>query len=214
MRSSGPIEIKICGITNRGDALAAIDCGAHALGFNFYRGSKRFIDIGSAGEWISQLGDNVRKVAVMVNPTLEEALQTARLPFVDSLQLHGSESPEFCRQLAEKNVSFTKAVPMRNEHSLSQPTVFSTDSILLDSSSRSGFGGTGEVFPWSLAARFVDDHPSFRVILAGGLTPENVAEAIHTVRPAGVDVTTGVELAPGRKDRARVQAFIAAAANA
>ena len=213
MRNSAPVQIKICGITNRADAVAAIDCGAHALGFNLYRGSKRFIDVGLAGQWIGQLGDKVRKVAVMVNPTLDEALQTARLTFFDALQLHGNESPEFCRALAEQNVPFTKAVPMCNEGSLSQPTLFSTKNILLDSATPSGFGGTGKIFPWSLAARFVNDHPQFHVILAGGLTAENVANAIAIVRPAGVDVTTGVERAPGRKDPARLQAFVSAVAN-
>jgi phosphoribosylanthranilate isomerase len=205
-----PVEIKICGITNLGDAVDAIECGADALGFNFYPRSRRYIDIETAGEWIVSLPDGVRKVAVLVNPTFQQALATARLPFIDSLQLHGNESAELCSQLADRGVNFTKALPMRDEESLRQPTRYSTDSILLDSGTTAGFGGSGQTFPWSLARRFIVAHPKFSVILAGGLTADNVAEAIATVEPAGVDVTSGVEASFGCKDRARLRAFVAA----
>jgi len=210
-RGSGSIEIKICGITNLPDALEAIECGADALGFNLFPGSKRFVRVDAIGEWIPQLPSNIRKVAVLVDPTWEEALNIWRSSLFDALQLHGSESPEFCRRLADQNVIFIKALPMRDETSLHQPVSFSTRSILLDSATSRGFGGTGQTFPWLLASRFVKRYPEFRVILAGGLNPENVAEAIAQVQPAGVDVTSGIEAASGQKNSALLRAFISAA---
>jgi phosphoribosylanthranilate isomerase len=214
--SRGPasIQIKICGITNPSDATAAMECGADVLGFNFFRGSKRYVDLASNRHWMEELSPQMPKVAILVNPTWDEAIQFARLPFVHCLQLHGSESPEFCQRLAQAGVCFIKAVPVANEESLQQAVGFSTRRILLDSSSAAGFGGTGRTFPWLLAQRFIKDYPDFEVILAGGLTSENVVEAITVVRPFGIDVTTGVEAVPGRKDRQRLQAFIAAARNA
>jgi|ERR1700730_682961 len=207
----GWVEIKICGITNLPDALKSIKLGADALGFNLFPGSKRFVEFDAARKWIAQLSPEIRKVAVLVNPTWEEALKLARSSIFDFLQLHGNESREFCRKLADQGIAFTKALPMNDKSSLQQPAAFSTERILLDSATGHGFGGTGRTFPWSLARRFVDTHPELRITLAGGLTAENVAEAIAVVRPAGVDVTTGVETAIGRKDPARLQAFVLAA---
>lgn len=215
--SSGPlrsVQIKICGITNLSDATEAIECGAHALGFNLFPGSRRFIEIESTANWISQLPSGIRKVAVLVNPTWDEAVTIARLPFFDSLQLHGDESPEFCRKLADCGITFTKAIRMVDEMSLEQQTDFGTRSFLLDSGSAKGFGGTGQTFPWSLARRFADAHPDSEIILAGGLTSENVRQAIAMVRPAGVDATSGVEATFGRKDHALLKAFISAAEKA
>ena len=210
-RRGGSVQIKICGITNLSDALDSIELGADALGFNLYPGSRRFVDIETASVWIAKLPSSIRRVAVLVNATVEQAMNIAHLPFIDSLQLHGKESAEFCAELANAGVVFTKALAMRDESSLRQPTSFSTDSILLDSGSPAGFGGSGQPFPWSLARRFIEEHPRFEVILAGGLTAENVGHAIDLVGPAGVDVTSGVEATFGRKDRARLQAFISAA---
>src|SRR5437588_2526264 len=127
------VEIKICGITNVADAVAAIDSGADALGFNLFPGSKRFIEVEKAGDWIAQLPSGIRRVAVLVNPTPEQALRTAKSPFFDSLQLHGNESPQFCCELAAEGVVFTKALAMIDNASLQQPTRFSTRSSLLDS---------------------------------------------------------------------------------
>src|SRR5689334_17148114 len=143
------IQIKICGITNPRDALDSIELGADALGFNLYSGSRRFINIETAGEWIAKLPASIRKVAVLVNPTMKQAIGVSQLPFIHSLQLHGDESPEFCSELAERGISFTKALPMRDEASLTQSTRYSTDSVLLDSGTSRGFGGSGETFPWS-----------------------------------------------------------------
>ena len=209
-REAAAVEVKICGITNPDDARDAIECGADALGFNLFSGSKRFIELESAAAWIRELPDNVQKVAVMVNTSWEETKRVARTGLFDSLQLHGDESPEFCRRLADARVRFTKALAMVDENSLQQPIDFYTKSILLDSRSPSGFGGSGNTFSWSLARTFVESHVDLKVILAGGLTPANVRSAVELVQPAGVDVTSGVEAGFGHKDRHLVEAFIAA----
>src|SRR5437870_11298844 len=112
------IRVKICGITNASDALASIDCGADALGFNFFPGSKRCIEIRSAGDWIAQLPAGVAKVAVLVNPTWAETTELAKLRLFDALQLHGNESPAFCQRLAESGIRFAKALPVIDQNSL------------------------------------------------------------------------------------------------
>jgi phosphoribosylanthranilate isomerase len=196
-------------MTNAVDALDAIEAGADALGFNFYRGSPRYIDIESSRDWIARLPATIGKIAVLVNPTLAEAVAMAELPFIDALQLHGDESPEFCHQLAERGVVFAKAIGVRDETSLDQVPAFSTGTLLLDSRTR-GFGGSGQTFQWSLAARFSESHPELKLVLAGGLTADNVTEAIRLVRPFAVDVTSGVESSPGRKDALRLREFIGA----
>jgi phosphoribosylanthranilate isomerase len=209
--TGGQIRVKICGITNAVDALAAVDCGADALGFNLYPQSKRYIDVEAAADWIDKLPSPICKVAILVDPTRDEAIRTSKLPFIDALQLHGQESPDFCQSLAEAGVVFAKAVPVVDAKSLVNLPSFFTNTLVLDSGFGGRFGGSGKTFPWELARRFVGEHPPFRVILAGGLTPESVAEAISEVRPFGVDVTSGVESSPGRKDHRRLRAFIKAA---
>jgi phosphoribosylanthranilate isomerase len=205
------LRVKICGLTTPQDAAAAIEFGADALGFNFFPGSKRYLRMEAAGEWIASLSDNVEKVAILVNPSWEEAKVAADTPGITALQLHGMETPEFCRRLREARIRFEKAVPVTGPDSLANMPDFFTTSVLLDSGGAGEFGGSGRTFPWDIARDFVLAHPHLRVILAGGLTPENVAEAVATVRPFGVDVTSGVESSPGCKDHARLRDFIAAA---
>ena len=205
------IRIKICGITNAVDALAAVGFGADALGFNFHPRSKRYIDIETARDWIERLPREICKVAVLVDPTWAEACRISELPFIDALQLHGNESPEFCQRLDETGIRFAKALPVADAKSLGDLPSFSTDTLILDSAIGSEFGGSGTAFPWQWARGFIEAHPAFRVILAGGLTPKNVAQAVSEVRPFGVDVTTGVESLPGRKDHTLLRTFIEAA---
>jgi len=208
--SGSPVRIKICGITNAAEAHCALDCGADALGFNFAKESRRCLDLQFARKWLAELPPEAAKVAVLVNPTWAEAMQFSNCGFIDSLQLHGAESPEFCHRLAKQGISFTKALPVSEDNSLDEIPDFSTKSVLLDSCSRSGFGGSGMIFSWKLGRQFVQKHPDLQVVLAGGLTPENVVEAINEVRPFAVDVTTGVESFPGRKDPQLLRAFITA----
>jgi len=210
----GSVWVKICGICSARDARAAVDFGADAIGLNSFRGSRRFLDIVSAADWIAALPDALGKIAVMVNPTFDEAMSVARLPFISGLQLHGNESPEFCRALADEGVRFAKALPVADEDSLADLPSFSSGVVVLDSAKTVLFGGSGTPFPWPLAQSFVQSHSHLKVILAGGLTPQNVVEAITAVRPFGVDVTSGVEASLGRKDHGRLRAFIEAARSA
>jgi phosphoribosylanthranilate isomerase len=156
---------------------------------------------------------DICKVAVMADPNWEDACRIGQLPFLDALQLHGGESPEFCRRLADAEIPFAKAVPVTASKSLADLPNYFTDTMILDSSAGGAFGGTGKPFPWKFAPEFVRHHPRITVILAGGLNPENVAEAVSVVRPRGVDVTTGVEESPGRKDHSLIRAFVQAARN-
>jgi phosphoribosylanthranilate isomerase len=210
-RSNDQIWVKICGITNEPDANAAVEAGADALGFNLVRRSKRYVDIEAAADWMGKLPKNICKVAVMADPGWDEAVRISQLPFIDALQLHGNESPEFCRQLAEAGTRFAKALPVTNSKSLVSVSGFSTDTVVLDSTSGTEFGGTGKVFPWKFARQFAREHPTLNVILAGGLDPQNVAEAIRDAGPHGVDVTTGVEASPGQKAHGLIRAFLQAA---
>jgi phosphoribosylanthranilate isomerase len=205
------LRVKICGITTPDDAAAAVEFGADALGFNFFPGSRRYLAAAAAADWIAALPEHIEKVAILVNPSLEEAQRAAGIAGITALQLHGAESPAFCRRLMEEGIRFEKAVPVIDADSVANLPDFSTRTLLLDSAGAGEFGGSGRVFPWEIARGFVRANASLRVVLAGGLTPENVGEAVATVRPFGVDVTSGVESAPGRKDHARLRAFITAA---
>ena len=209
----GPVgrpRVKICGLTMLEDAAAAIEFGADVLGFNFFPGSKRFLAVGNR-DFIAGLPAQILKIAVLVNPSWEEAVAAAESPGITGLQLHGAETPDFCRKLAEHGIRFAKALPVATADSVRNSPSFFTRTVLLDSSNAGEFGGSGRSFPWQIAHDFVKANPRLRVVLAGGLAPENVAEAIAAVKPFAVDVTSGVETAAGRKDRGRLRAFIEAA---
>jgi phosphoribosylanthranilate isomerase len=208
--AAGRVRVKICGITTFADALVAVHAGADALGFNLFRGSKRYVDPRDSSDWMSNLPAQVTKVAVMVNPTWEELLKAVALPFIDSVQLHGHESPEFCRRVMEKGIRFAKALPVDPSDGIGPVPCYFTDTVVLDCHSPRGFGGTGETFDWKIGQQFVKEHSDLKVIVAGGLGPQNVVEAVQTIRPFAVDVTSGVELSPGRKDPAKVRDFVAA----
>jgi phosphoribosylanthranilate isomerase len=205
------LRVKICGLTTPQDAAAAIESGANALGFNFFSGSKRYLRAEAAADWIGELPDDIEKIGILVDPSWGEAMAAAAVPGITGLQLHGAESPSFCLRLRETGIRFEKAVPVTDSESLAELPEFHTSTVLLDSGGVGEFGGSGRTFPWHLARDFVQSRPELRVILAGGLTPENVAEAVALVRPFGVDVTSGVESLPGRKDHGRMRDFIAAA---
>jgi phosphoribosylanthranilate isomerase len=201
----GP-KIKICGITNVEDALAAAEAGANALGFIFYEASPRHVSMAVARKIISLLPPFVAKVGVFVDPAEEFVKNAITDCGLDTLQFHGNESPEFCLKFALKTI---KAFRIRNEESLRWLPMYATDAWLLDSFVPGQLGGTGAKFNWQLAAAAkTQGRP---IILAGGLTAENVAEAVRQVQPYAVDVSSGVESAPGTKDPERVRAFIAAA---
>jgi phosphoribosylanthranilate isomerase len=205
------VRVKICGITNPADADDAVALGADALGFNVYAGSKRFIDLEKARGWIRELPPFVMKVAVMVNPSIAEAEAVFKMPFIDMVQFHGNEEPEFCAHFARLGLPFIKAVAVRDAASLENLSRFGTRDILADAFVPGEFGGTGRMIDAGLQENFSAVGGSgLRLILSGGLKPDNVGAAITRARPYAVDVASGVESAPGRKDRRLVEEFIAA----
>ena len=199
-------RVKICGVTNVADGLAAAEAGADMIGLNFYEKSPRYLTVAQAVEISRALPPFVMRVGVFVNP--EEALVTRAIGEcnLSLLQFHGDETSEFCTQFSLMSI---KALRVRDAESLKALANFQTDAFLLDAHSKSGLGGTGEQFNWDQAVEAQKfGKPIF---LAGGLTPENVAEAVRKVRPFAVDVSSGVEISPGKKNHAKMKAFIAAA---
>jgi len=198
--------VKICGITNQADAQVAIEARADALGFVFYPKSPRHLAVPAAAEIAKQLPGFVLKVGVFVNALKADVLRAIGECGLNLLQFHGSEPPEYCLQFGLMSM---KAFRMRDAATLKELRQYQTSAWLLDAYSPEAAGGTGEKFNWDLAvAAQKFGKPIF---LAGGLTPENVAEAVRKVRPFGVDVSSGVEISPGKKDPAKVRAFINAA---
>jgi phosphoribosylanthranilate isomerase len=195
-------RVKICGITSVQDALHAAGCGADALGLVFYPDSPRCVTRQLAREIIAELPPFVVPVGLFVNCPVEEIGDTAAVCGFDTVQLHGDETPDDCR-LAPLRV--IKALRVRGQASLAGIDEYPVVALLLDAWVPGSYGGTGKTFNWQLAAAAAQAH---RVVLAGGLTPDNVVEAVRAVRPYAVDVSSGVERAPGRKDPDLVAAFV------
>ena len=199
--------VKICGITNLDDALAAVASGADALGFNFYKPSPRYIAPQNARAIVDQLPDVVLTVGVFVNEELESVRSIATQAGLKALQLHGDESPEYCRQLAADNYVI-KTFTVAGSFDPQLAKMYEVQAIMLDTRDNNLRGGTGRVFDWSVAQQLRPLLP--KLYLAGGLSPENVAEAVTTVRPYAVDACSSLELKPGIKSRERVSVFIEA----
>lgn len=211
-------RVKICGITNIEDAIQAVEAGADDLGFNFYAKSSRYVSPDLAKEIIEKLPPALLKVGVFVNMSIEGVLEIARITGINTIQIHGDEDSVYLRDLRRRsNIRIVRAVRIR-ESDGSASLVFSNHpvsgahAVLLDAWSPKAFGGTGERFDWEVAKKMAEFSPT--LYLAGGLTPENVKEAIITVRPYAVDVASGVESSPGKKDHAKVAAFVKAAKEA
>ncbi len=197
------VRIKICGVTRIEDALLASRLGADALGFNFWPKSKRHVTAAAARQIIARLPPFVTPVGVFVNQSEGEMRAIAAETGIQVFQLHGDEPPELCSRLP---LPVVKAVPVDQVSTLSKLLSYEVQAFLLDTPSR-GYGGTGLPFDWSLAEGVSEAAP---VILAGGLTPENVADAVRAVRPWAVDVASGVESSPGVKDADRMLRFVTA----
>ena len=202
--------VKICGITSSADAKTAIDAGADALGFIFYPKSPRFLDLEHARHIIRDLPRGIAKVGVFVNEPRDLLEQYIEGLSLDYVQLHGSETPQDCKGLPANVI---KGLRIKSMNDISSVPDYPVAFYLLDAFSESEFGGTGHTFDWSIAveAKKILGSP---VILSGGLTPENVAGAVTGVRPYGIDVSSGVEISPGRKDPEKIKAFIANARKA
>ena len=196
------VKVKICGITNLDDALLAIEAGADALGFVFFEESPRYLPPPKAAAIIAKLPPFVQTVGLFVGADPEQVNWTADFCGIDLIQLHGDEPPDYCIDI---NRRVLKAIRMKDATSLVQLPRYQVAGYLLDAWVPGVPGGTGQSFNWDLAVEAKKYGP---IILAGGLTPENVAAAVATVAPHGVDVSSGVEAAPGRKDPQKVREFI------
>ncbi len=201
-------RIKICGITNLEDALQAVEAGADALGFVFYRKSPRCVSAEQVRTITAQLPPFVARVGLFVNALPEWIEQTMDAAGLNLIQLHGDETPEQCRF---SRFPVVKALRVKDAGSLIGADAYPVTGLLLDAWSEDAYGGTGHSFDWQLARNLTAARP---LILAGGLNPDNVAAAVRTVKPYAVDVSSGVELEPGRKDHEKVRKFIEQVRNA
>jgi len=208
------VKIKICGITNLDDARAAIEAGADLLGFNFYAKSPRYIVPEKAGEIAAEIrsdGSGPLLVGVFVNSPLAEVRSILEIAQLDLAQLHGDEPVSVVEQLhgrGFKALRPTSAEEAQIDAEWYAPYGPNAPVLLVDAYRKDQYGGTGHTADWSIATKLAQQYP---ILLAGGLTPDNVAEAIRQVRPWGVDVASGVEVSPGKKDIEKMKMFVAQA---
>jgi phosphoribosylanthranilate isomerase len=205
MPKSLKVKVKICGITNWEDARRAIDAGADFLGFNFYAGSPRYVTPAKARLIVRRLPKNVASVGVFVNESEEKILEIAESVGLDRVQLHGEESPAAVQRLG-RSLPVIKALHVKKSFRTANLARFKhASALLLDGFDAKQWGGTGRTFDWRIAQRA---RRGAKLFLAGGITPENVAQAIRTAKPYAVDVCSGVEAKPGKKDPKRLKAFM------
>lgn len=212
-------RIKICGITNLADAVAAAEAGADAVGLNFYAGSPRVVGEATALELVHSLPPHVAKIGVFVNEAVDRMSQIADRLALDFIQLHGDEPPRRLAELAPRRVirAFRPqgdCEPLCAYISACSQLGFPPSAVLIDAFEQEKYGGSGKTADWGMLREIRVKLGAMPVILAGGLHPENVADAIGRAEPAAVDVASGVEWAPGRKDADRMRQFVRAASNA
>lgn len=200
--SEKQVKVKVCGMTSLKDALVAVELGADAVGFIFYKKSPRSVTMKTVREIVLELPPFVDTVGVFVDETAEQINKIADYCNLDIIQLHGDESPTFCKKIRRKVI---KAFRIKDMQSVKKLSSFQVSGFLLDTFSENLHGGTGKVFDWNLALPAKKFGP---VIMAGGLTPNNVQQAVRQIRPYGVDVCSGVESEPGIKDHKKVRAFL------
>jgi len=203
------VFVKICGITRPQDADLAVELGASALGFIFWPGSPRYIKPESARDIVRRNAGRVQSVGVFVDQPTEEVMQIMEIAGLDIAQLHGAESPEYCRQILQPagRREVIKAIGLQEGATAVLDQYDQQMVILIDAHDPSRYGGTGRTVNWNSAREIASTR---RTILSGGLNPENIVRAVETVRPYGVDTSSGVEAAPGVKDAARLKLFFEA----
>lgn len=204
MSERAPVWVKICGVTREKDARSAVDAGANALGLNFVSWSKRYVEPALARRLADSVRGEIELVGVVADASVERIHELVAEVGLDWVQLHGRETPEFLQALPQA----FKALGIESSRDVASADAFPGARLLVDAKSEGVSGGTGHAFDWGLVEALARRRP---IILAGGLKPENVARAVHQVRPFGVDVAGGVEVAgdPRRKDPAQIAAFIA-----
>jgi len=193
------VKVKICGITNLEDAFACVDMGADLLGFNFYPASPRYVSEQQARQIIKKLPGFVDVVGIFVNAAAEQIRKTVGECMLNWIQLHGDESPEFCNSFGDLDVRTMKALRVKGKGDIEKAEDYFTDAVLLDAFDPDKYGGTGMRFDWNMVG-----HVGKRVFLAGGINPDNIADAME-LGVYGIDVCSGVESEPGKKDHKKLK---------
>jgi len=193
------VKVKICGITNFEDAMAAVDMGADLLGFNFYAKSPRFLTVSKAAEIIGRLPGFIDVTGVFVNASLDQIHETINQCQLDWVQLHGDEDPQFCMSLRSINVKTMKAIRVKDQQDIERAEDYFTDAVLLDAFDPNKYGGTGLTFDWNIVG-----HIGKRIFLAGGINPDNAVAAVE-LGVYGIDICSGIEAAPGKKDHRKMR---------
>jgi phosphoribosylanthranilate isomerase len=193
------LKVKICGITNYQDAVAAIDMGADLLGFNFYPESPRYVTPKAAASIINKLPGFINTAGVFVNATTEQINEAVNTCQLDWIQLHGDEDPDFCNSFRSHHIKIMKAIRVKNQNDIEKAESFFTDAILLDAFDPQKYGGTGLTFDWNIIG-----HIGKRIFLAGGINPDNAVKAVQ-FGVYGIDVCIGIEAEPGKKDHKKMK---------
>ncbi len=206
--NNGSLKVKICGLTREEDAIAACNLGADILGFNFVPGSSRYLNPYAAREMINSLPPFISKVGIFANEDHEVIIKLVDFLGLDVVQLHGDEDERFCMGI---KTSVIKALRVGCAEDLTGHSGYDVSAFLLDARIEGELGGTGRTFDWRIAVDFAKNN---RIFVAGGLTPDNVGEAVRILEPFGVDTASGVESEPGVKDHRLMEEFIRAARSA
>ena len=206
---SGVTSLKICGVKLQAEAERLAEMGVHAVGFNFWPHSKRYLDP-RANPWVKGLAGGILRVGVFVNEEGDLPYRLFGEGMIDVVQLHGDETAAVVGGFRKAGIPVIKALGVKDISDIDVAGGYGCDAVLLDAHAPKVFGGTGETFDWSLAKCFSERFPSMPMILAGGITPENAGHAVAEVRPAALDVASGAEVSPGVKDFGKVAALLAA----
>jgi phosphoribosylanthranilate isomerase len=205
-----PVSLKICGVTLAADAERLVEMGVEALGANFWPQSKRYLDPAAAG-FLRDLEGKILRVGVFVNAGPDLPRRLVEEGLIDVVQLHGDERPADAAAFREAEIPFLKAIGVKGLSDLEMARDFGAAGILLDAHAPGVYGGTGQTVDWALAREFAERNPDLPLVLAGGITPGNVAAAVEAVRPAALDVASGAEIRPGVKDFEKVAALMVGA---
>lgn len=202
-------SLKICGVKFQADAEKLVELGVHAVGFNFWSQSKRYLEP-RVNPWIKYLAGEILRVGVFVNEESDLPYRLFGEGMIDVVQLHGDETVTAVGGFRKAGIPIIKAMGVKNTSDIDVAGSYGGDAVLLDAHAPKVFGGTGETFDWSIAKCFTDRFPAVPMILAGGITPENARHAVAEVRPVALDVASGAEISPGVKDFEKVAALLAA----
>lgn len=203
-------SLKVCGVTTRADAQQLVAEGIPALGVNFWPQSKRYVTPTAAADFLPELKGEILRVGVFVNAAAADVFALLEQDLIDVAQFHGDESPAYCAPFADAGIPFIRALGVKNADSLQNITAYRATAILLDAHAPGVYGGTGDTFDWNLARQVIGENPDLPIMLAGGITADNAAEATAAVRPAALDLASGSESAPGVKDFDKIRAIQAA----